>query len=135
MNEINLISYYYIILNQLRRHFKISFSVSLPYISIMIFSISGGSIADWIGRKRTLIIGQIIMMSGWIIIYFAYNFLLALLGRALTGIGVGMMLPVQTLQLSEIALVKMRGHLSTMNYFVMDISNALSLTIGKEMCL
>ena len=96
----------------------------------MIFSISGGSIAEWVGRKRTLIIGQIFMILGWIILYFASNFLLALLGRSLTGIGVGMTLPVQTLQLSEIALVKMRGHLSMMNYFVMDISNALSLTIG-----
>ena len=101
----------------------------------MIFSITGGSIAEWIGRKRTLVIGQIFMILGWIILYFANNFLLALLGRSLTGIGVGMTLPVQTLQLSEIALVKMRGHLSTMNYFVMDISNALSLTIGKEICL
>ena len=101
----------------------------------MIFSITGGSIAEWIGRKRTLIIGQIFMILGWIILYFANNFPLALLGRSLTGIGVGMTLPVQTLQLSEIALVKMRGHLSMMNYFVMDISNALSLTIGKEMCL
>ena len=96
----------------------------------MIFSISGGSIAEWVGRKRTLIIGQIFMILGWIILYFASNFSLALLGRSLTGIGVGMTLPVQTLQLSEIALVKMRGHLSMMNYFVMDISNALSLTIG-----
>ena len=96
----------------------------------MIFSISGGSIAEWVGRKRTLIIGQIFMILGWIILYFASIFSLALLGRSLTGIGVGMTLPVQTLQLSEIALVKMRGHLSMMNYFVMDISNALSLTIG-----
>ena len=112
-------------------HFKMSFLVSLPYISIMIFSISGGSIAEWIGRKRTLIIGQIIMMSGWIILYFANNFQLALLGRALTGIGVGMTIPVQTLQLSEIALIKMRGSLSMMPYLVKDVCNTLSLIIGK----
>ena len=112
-----------------------SFLVSLPYISIMIFSISGGSIAEWIGRKRALIIGQIFMISGWIILYFAHNFVLVLLGRSLTGIGVGMTLPVQTLQLSEIALIKMRGHLSMMNYFVMDISYALTLIIGKEIGL
>ena len=106
--------------------------MSLPYISIMIFSISGGSIAEWIGRKRTLIIGQIIMMSGWITLYFANDFLLALLGRSLTGIGVGMTIPVQTLHLSEIALIKMRGSLSMMPYLVKDVCNTFSLIIGKK---
>ena len=101
----------------------------------MIFSISGGSIAEWVGRKRTLIIGQIFMILGWIILYFASNFSLALLGRSLTGIGVGMTLPVQTLQLSEIALIKMRGSLSMMPYLVKDVCNTLSLIIGKTRAL
>ena len=75
------------------------------------------------------------MMSGWIILYFAHNFRLALLGRALTGIGVGMTIPVQTLQLSEIALIKMRGSLSMMPYLVKDVCNTLSLIIGKTYAL
>ena len=65
-------------------HFN-SFLVSIPFISTMIFSISGGSIAEWIGRKRTLIIGQICMMSGWIVLYFARNFQIALIGRFIIG--------------------------------------------------
>ena len=101
----------------------------------MIFSITGGSIAEWIGRKRTLIIGQIIMMSGWVTLYFANDFLLALLGRSLTGIGVGMTIPVQTLHLSEIALIKMRGSLSMMPYLVQDVCNTFSLIIGKKWAL
>ena len=63
----------------------VSFLVSIPFISTMIFSISGGSIAEWIGRKRTLIIGQICMMSGWIVLYFARKFQIAIIGRFIIG--------------------------------------------------
>ena len=51
------------------------------------------------------------------------------------GIGIGITVPVQTLQLSEIALINMRGCLSMMNYLVMNVANALSLLIAANMSL
>ena len=58
-----------------------------------------GSISELIGRKKTLILGQIFMIIGWVVIYFAQNFLTLLVGRFIIGIGIGIGLPVTTLQL------------------------------------
>ena len=65
----------------------------------------GGSIAECIGRKRTLVIGQICMLLGWIIIYSANYFSTLLLGRFVVGSGIGISLPATTLQLSEIGMI------------------------------
>ena len=101
----------------------------------MIFSIAGGSIAELIGRKPTLILGQLCMILGWVVIYFAHHFPMALSGRFITGIGIGITLPVQTLYLSEIALVKMRGILSMMNYLIMNVANIFILMVGNNFSL
>ena len=109
--------------------------VSIPWISTMIFSIAGGSIAEFIGRKPTLIFGQLCMVLGWAMVYFANHFPLTLAGRFVTGIGIGITLPVQTLHLSEIALIKMRGVLSMMNYLIMNIANIFILMVGDNYSL
>ena len=75
------------------------------------------------------------MILGWVVIYFANHFPMALSGRFITGIGIGITLPVQTLYLSEIALVKMRGILSMMNYLIMNIANIFILMIGNNFSL
>ena len=60
----------------------------------MVFSLLvSGSIAELIGRKLTLIIGQLFVLFGWIIIYFSNNFLMLLFGRFINGLGVGLCLP------------------------------------------
>ena len=101
----------------------------------MIFAIAGGSIAEFMGRKPTLILGQLCMLLGWMMVYFANHFPLALAGRFVTGIGIGITLPVQTLHLSEIALIKMRGVLSMMNYLIMNFSNIYILMVGDNYSL
>ena len=109
--------------------------VSIPKAAEMISMLVGGSIADFIGRKHTLIIGQICIILGWILVYFAKYFPMLLVGRFVTGLGTGLGLPVQTLQLSEIALIKMRGTLSMMNYFVMNCGNLYSLIVAANCSL
>ena len=94
-----------------------------------------GSISELIGRKKTLILGQIFMIIGWVVIYFAQNFLTLLVGRFIIGIGIGIGLPVTTLQLSEMALIKMRGILSMMGYLVMNIGCVFSLIIAANFSL
>ena len=66
-----------------------------------------GAIADMIGRKRTLIIAQMFVLVGWIVVYFAQQFFLLLIGRFLIGLGKGISLPVTIMLNSEIALIRM----------------------------
>ena len=106
--------------------------MSIPHVAAMILMLVGGSIAEWIGRKHTLIVGQVCMMLGWIIVYFAKTFSVLLIGRFITNAGTGISFPVQTLQLSEIALVRMRGMLSMLSYLVMNVGNLYSLIVAAN---
>ena len=89
------------------------FLVSVLFVSILIFMLVAGSISELVGRKKTLILGQVFMIIGWVVIYLAQNFLTLLIGRFIIGIGIGIGLPVTTLQLrsgdhcaSEVQLMK-----------------------------
>ena len=101
----------------------------------MVFLIIGGIISELIGRKRTLITGQICLLGGWIIIYFSKQFPMLLFGRFIIGLGSGIILPVITLQLSEIALIKMRGTISMMSYLIMNIGNIYILLVSTSFTL
>ena len=101
----------------------------------MILLLIGGSIAELIGRKLTLIIGQSGIVIGWIIMYFAKNFPILLLGRIITGAGVGLCFPISTLLLSEVSLIRMRGVLSMMGNLVTYIGFIYSLIIADNFSL
>ena len=62
-------------------------------------------ITDYLGRKKSLILGQVFILVGWIVLYFAPKFSILILGRCLMGLGAGIIYPVTTLYLSEISLV------------------------------
>ena len=97
---------------------------------MMFFMLIGGLIAELIGRKRTLITGQIFLLAGWIIIYFSKHLPMLLIGRLSIGLGVGIILPVTTLQLSEIALIKMRGTISMMGYLISNIGVCYAVIVS-----
>ena len=115
--------------------FNFIYLVSIPLVSQMGCMLLSGTVADFIGRKRTLIFGQICIISGWAIVYLAKHFHVLLIGRFITGLGTGLGLPVQTLQLSEIALIKMRGTLSMMNYLIMNVGILYSLILAANFSL
>ena len=104
--------------------------MSIVLASLMPFLLVGGSIAEFIGRKPTLIIGQSIIILGWISVYFANSFPLLLFGRLVGGIGCGLNLPVTTLLLSEIALINMRGILSMMS--LLGIVSIVTIFVHKH---
>ena len=94
-----------------------------------------GAIADMIGRKRTLIIAQIFVLVGWIVVYFAQQFYILLLGRFLIGLGKGISLPVTIMLNSEIALIKIRGTLSMMSSLAITIGFLYSLIMAATFSL
>ena len=95
----------------------------------------GGSIAELIGRKRTLITGNICILAGWIIIYFSTHFPMLMVGRSIIGIGIGICLPVTTLLMSEIALIKMRGPLSMISMLIINLAVVYSLILSATLPL
>ena len=110
-------------------------SASIIVIPIMISMPISGAIADMIGRKRTLIIAQMFVLVGWIVVYFAQQFFLLLIGRFLIGLGKGISLPVTIMLNSEIALIRIRGTLSMMSSLAVTIGFLYSLIMAATFSL
>ena len=94
-----------------------------------------GVVAEMIGRKPTLIIGQIFTLLGWTVLYFAKQFFMFLIGRFLIGVGTGICLPLIIIFNSEIAIVKMRGILSMITYIPYHIGVIFSMLMATTFSL
>ena len=79
------------------------------------FCILSGFINDFLGRKKSLAFAQLLYFSGWICTYLASNFYTLIIGRCLSGAGIGVGIPSTTMYLSEISLIRHRGILSLIN--------------------
>ncbi|KAK7849402.1 putative polyol transporter 1 [Quercus suber] len=69
----------------------------------LIGSFAAGRTSDWIGRRYTILVAQAIFFAGAILTLFATNYAFLMVGRFVTGIGVGyahMIAPVYTAEIS-----------------------------------
>ena len=73
------------------------------HISIMSFMVFCGILAETIGRKFTILSGQACILIGWVIVYFALNFYMLLIGRLIMGLGVGLSHATTTLQVPDLS--------------------------------
>ena len=75
------------------------------HISIMSFMVFCGILAETIGRKFTILSGQACILIGWVIVYFALNFYMLLIGRLIMGLGVGLSHATTTLQVPNLSFL------------------------------
>ncbi len=102
------------ILSDLNTAFSLStfdqgFLVSIVLLGGLIGSFFGGALADRFGRKKILIITALIYCAGAVIQAASHSYPELLLGRFLTGIGIGLTSVVGPLYLAEVAPPDFRG--------------------------
>lgn len=107
-----------------------SWFVSIMAIAMMVGILSSGFISDKLGLKLCLIIGCAVQTLGWAMLYFAPDFLVLMSGRIITGIGSGICTPASYIILSEYALIRYRGMLSTFNTLIINITFLYSFVLG-----
>jgi SP family galactose:H+ symporter-like MFS transporter len=82
--------------------------VAVVLLGAAVGALSGGRIADWLGRRLTLLITSIIFIAGAIICALAGSLQMLVAGRLIVGLGIGLS-SVVPVYISEISPANARG--------------------------
>ena len=95
-------------------------------IGAVIGAVTSGKLADWAGRKRTIIINAVIFTIGAIGCAFASNVTMLIIMRVIIGFAIGITSYVVPMYISEISPSRSRGALVTLNQLMITIGILVS---------
>ncbi|KAF5270569.1 hypothetical protein FQR65_LT05467 [Abscondita terminalis] len=107
-----------------------SWVVSVLALGIMSGSVIIGFVVDSIGRKKTMLLGAVLVIAPWILIIFAQSFIMLLVARLVGGFGFSISIGVIPLYIGEISEKHNRGTLCSFPPIGTVLSTVLIYTVG-----
>lgn len=91
--------------------------VAISLFGATLVTTCSGGIADWLGRRPMLIISSVLYFVSGLVMLWAPNVYILLLGRLLDGFGIGLAVTLVPVYISETAPPEIRGSLNTLPQF------------------
>ncbi|KAF5270582.1 hypothetical protein FQR65_LT05480 [Abscondita terminalis] len=107
-----------------------SWVVSVLAFGLMIGSTTVVLLIDRFGRKKTMVLGALLLLIPWILIIFAKSFITLLIARVVAGLGTGMTLGVMPLYVGEISQKEYRGALCSMPVIGVALGTIIVYAVG-----
>ena len=95
--------------------FELASVVTIALIGAAFGALFSGTISDRIGRKKVILVADVLFVIGSLILAAAPAVWVLLVGRFIVGLGVGVASQIVPLYLSEVAPVEVRGKLIAFN--------------------
>jgi MFS family permease len=96
----------------------------------MVSSLIAGVLADWIGRRRMMILSGLLFVASVILIVLSHDFLSLFLGRLLQGISGGFIAVVVPLYLAECLSADVRGKGTALFQFMLNLGIVIASLTG-----
>ncbi|KAF8414704.1 general substrate transporter [Boletus edulis BED1] len=90
--------------------------VAVLELGALATSIAAGRVGDIIGRKGTLFVGALVFTIGGAVQTFTTGFYVMIIGRVISGFGVGLLSTIVPIYQSEISPPNHRGALACMEF-------------------
>lgn len=107
--------------------------VSVVLVGAMAGALVGGAVADWIGRRATLVWAGGIFIAGSILAPISPNVMVLIVARAIIGLGIGFTSVTAPVYVSELAPPQSRGMLIGLYQFALTVGIALADLVGYEL--
>ena len=91
--------------------------VAMSLIGATLITTWSGGVADWLGRRPMLILSSVLYFVGSLVMLWSPNVYVLLFGRLLDGFGVGLVVTLVPIYISETAPPEIRGLLNTLPQF------------------
>lgn len=109
---------------------EISLIVTMTPLFIMFGAPFGGIVADWCGRRLSLLATCALLTIGPICMAFSTAIWLLIAARALVGLGIGMGYVIVSMYITEVAPGEMRGRLTTLQEVFLNIGMLLGYAMN-----
>jgi len=104
--------------------------ISSLFISAMVGAPLGGTLADAIGRRKTLIIAGVLFLVGSLSMAMAPSIPILILGRVITGLSLGTVSIISPLYISELSTSSNRGKMVTFNTLGITFGTLLAFVVN-----
>ena len=109
---------------------QLSFIVAIYTGGGLLASLVAGLFADWIGRKKMMILGGVAFVVSILLIYTSQGFIPLLVGRVLMGLSGGIICVVVPLYMAECLPAHVRGRGTAIFQFMLTLGMVIAGAIG-----